>query len=158
MATLCKSTSGTPSRYSPSIFKPKLVSLRLNSIISNTIDPPILSPFENTGNTKEEAPKVCRRPGSLHACKTKKAVLTRTAPNPNLVQLHHHIRFPATRTFCSQLYSYSTRSIRTAQILNSGIRLVGSSASLVNWLIARSSPQWKGTKTVRGWMPSVTFT
>ncbi len=45
---------------------------------------------------------------------------------------------------------HSTRSTFTAHILNSGIRLVGSKASFVNTLIECSSPQWKGTKTVRG--------
>ena len=49
-------------------------------------------------------------------------------------------------------------SIRAAHTLNSGIRLVGSSAGLVRRLTACIPPQWKGAKTVSSRMLRVIFT
>ena len=44
-------------------------------------------------------------------------------------------------------------STATGQVLNSGIRDVGSSASLVSALTQAAPPQWNGTNTVSGRMP-----
>ena len=50
------------------------------------------------------------------------------------------------------------RSTRTAQTLNSGIRLIGSRASFVSRLADPSPPQWKGRKTVSSRILLVTST
>ena len=46
--------------------------------------------------------------------------------------------------------------MRTAHTLNSGMRLVGSSAGLVSRLIEPAPPQWNGTNTVSSRMSRVT--
>src|SRR5262249_17979987 len=55
-------------------------------------------------------------------------------------------------------FHVSSFSTLTAQTLNSGMRLTGSSAALVRRLTDCSSPQWNGTKTVSSRAQGVTFT
>jgi len=56
------------------------------------------------------------------------------------------------------VYAKRKAFARTAQTLNSGIRLVGSRAAMVNRLAAWSPPQWKGAKMVSSRMPVLTST
>ena len=53
--------------------------------------------------------------------------------------------------------SFDTGSTRAAQTLNSGMRLVGSSAPMVRRLADCSPGQWNGMKTVSGRMSRVTL-